>query len=458
MAATQPTTAEIRPALEHALGAARSWGKSRSSPLPGRVQDLVASRRRTMPDHWLTTMRRALEHDAGFRSEIAAAADEESLGRLAWLWLARPDGWSDELADVLASAREVANSEKDDRLAASRLSSLERQLARSDTTIERLKAVNETQAGEIAKLRKDLHASVEQRRAAADEARLAVSQADRLTRSASGAERDAAEARRRAHRVRADLERAAARAGVLQDELGAVRAELEKTRSERDEAQATADHVAGEIAKIRQDAGDALGRAATNAAAMAAGLDQARVAVAGSAPLRSATRAAPKSRSAQLNSRPVLGLPPGIFDDSAEAAEYLLSAPRVHLVVDGYNVALTSWPGSDLPALRDRLVSSLAELVLRQRMSIEVFFDGEGDGGRQPPPPAARSLMTVIFSASGVDADDEILDAVDRFDGSRPVVVATDDRAVRDAARIRRAAVISVSQLLAVLGRHTPLR
>jgi predicted RNA-binding protein with PIN domain len=202
-----------------------------------------------------------------------------------------------------------------------------------------------------------------------------------------------------------------------------------------------------------------LGAAAQTAAALASGLQADRERLLPEA--RGKTRGAAKGAAGPTRTnrlRPLLSLPPAVFDDSAEAAEFLLAAPNVHLIVDGYNVALTSWPGSDLPALRDRLVSSLAEVALRQRLTILVVFDGDGDGGRVPPPPAARRLINILFSPSGVEADEEILRAVEAFDRARPVIVATDDRAVQDAARLRRASVLSVAQLLAAVGRHTSLR
>ena len=46
-----------------------------------------------------------------------------------------------------------------------------------------------------------------------------------------------------------------------------------------------------------------------------------------------------------------------------------------------------------------------------------------------------------------------IVDLVDGLDFSQPVVVATDDRRVRDEVSRRGGNVISVAQLLAVLGR-----
>jgi len=45
-------------------------------------------------------------------------------------------------------------------------------------------------------------------------------------------------------------------------------------------------------------------------------------------------------------------LPPGIFDDSVEAAEHLVRVPGVVLLVDGYNVSQLGW--ADLPIAEQR--------------------------------------------------------------------------------------------------------
>jgi predicted RNA-binding protein with PIN domain len=142
-----------------------------------------------------------------------------------------------------------------------------------------------------------------------------------------------------------------------------------------------------------------------------------------------------------------------MFDDSFEAAEHLVRVPGIWLIVDGYNVTISSWPHLELPRQRHHLVDALAELAVRAGPQVHVVFDGAETGNRFGPPASARRRMRVTFSPDGVDADDVIIDLVDRLDASQPVVVATDDREVRDGVRRRGANVISVAQLLAVLRR-----
>ena len=123
------------------------------------------------------------------------------------------------------------------------------------------------------------------------------------------------------------------------------------------------------------------------------------------------------------------------------------------LIVDGYNVTLSSWPGAGLSTQRHRLVDALAELVMRSGTSVHVVFDGADGASRFDPPTAVRRQIRVTFSPSGVEADDVIIDLVDEADARQPIMVATDDRRVRHEVTRRGASVISVAQLLAVVGR-----
>lgn len=456
MAVLQPSIGQIRPALEHALEISRAWGKRRETPLPGRVQELVNSRRRDPSPTWTTTMRRALELDDAFRAEVATSAREETLGRLAWLWLARPEGWSDELGRMLAEAQQVAEAEKSDRLARARLADLERRLTRAEKEIQRLQSVNTELAGDATRARQDVARAEAEVAAAREHQDEACARARELEDRYAKVDREAASRDRRHEARRAELSYAQGEIARLRSELEVSRSHTEGARRGEEEARAKAGRAEEELAGVRAQVAEAIGRAASAVSHLAPSLSAAMEAL-GSTPTvaaerpRAETASGPRRRAAP--GRPV-ALPPAILEDSPEAVGYLVRVAGIQLIVDGYNVALTSWPGEDLPALRDRLVAALAELALRQRMEIHVVFDGAGEGGRVPPPPAARRLMTVSFSASNVEADDEILAGVDRLDPVQPVVVATDDRAVRDAARVRRANVISVTQLLTGLGRR----
>jgi predicted RNA-binding protein with PIN domain len=406
----------------------------------------------------MATMRRILDLNAGFRSEVAESASEDSLGRPAWLWLARPEGWSEELEGVTARTSEVIDAVKEGRAARMHLAAVEKRLAKAEKDVERLTRLNTDLVGEVDRLRQ-ARAAADARAGRSEVARAAAEEEGRRAGELAAAARAEAEAHeRRDRRQREEISCSTRRIAELESDLDRSSRRQAEAEARMLETEAGAARHRQESAKLRSELSATLARAAGAAAEVGPALQAALETLdAGSGP-KSAAVSATRGRARRSPPRGPVALPPAIFEDSPEAVEFLLRAPGIHLIVDGYNVALTSWPGSDLPALRDRLVSALAELALRLRIPVMVVFDGVGEGGRVPPPPAARSLMTVLFSASHVEADEEIVLAADRIGSTQPVIVATDDRAVRDASRTRRANVITVAQLLVELQRRTPLR
>jgi predicted RNA-binding protein with PIN domain len=145
-------------------------------------------------------------------------------------------------------------------------------------------------------------------------------------------------------------------------------------------------------------------------------------------------------------------LPPGLLEEAPESAEHLVRTNGVVLVVDGYNVSHACWPELAIAEQRRRLVDALSELAARTGADVEVVFDG-GEHDQPAPPGATRQLVKTRFSPPGTEADDVILEMVERYPAHRPVVVATSDRRVRDGVRQRGANVISAGQLLKVLRR-----
>jgi predicted RNA-binding protein with PIN domain len=144
-----------------------------------------------------------------------------------------------------------------------------------------------------------------------------------------------------------------------------------------------------------------------------------------------------------------------VFEDSPEAAVHLVRT-GVLLLVDGYNVSLHAWPGVALAHQRHRLISALAELAARSGAAVRVIFDGDETQAFPPVPGAARAAVRVAFSSPGVDADEVIIEAVERHPAGRAVVVATDDRRVQDEVRRRGANVLTTPQLLGLLRRADP--
>ena len=79
-----------------------------------------------------------------------------------------------------------------------------------------------------------------------------------------------------------------------------------------------------------------------------------------------------------------------LASDDPALLEQLLALPRVHLVVDGYNVTKTAWPELSLERQRDRLLAGLAPLVARSGAEVTVVFDAAGLHGPAGGQPAAR--------------------------------------------------------------------
>jgi predicted RNA-binding protein with PIN domain len=256
--------------------------------------------------------------------------------------------------------------------------------------------------------------------------------------------------------VRSDQEGEKARAEItsLHEQLHQAGAEAARAQASQADVRGTVSHGVDRAAGAARELSEALAELATTIrgsarAEPALETGEARVpAITSELP-----ESRPRPRRAPAVVRQPVALPPAVFDDSFEAAEHLVRLKGILLIVDGYNVTISSWPHLELPRQRHRLVDALAELAMRTGLQVHVVFDGTDLNNRFGPPAAARRRMRVTFSPDGVEADEVIVNLVDRLDSGQPVVVATDDREVRDGVRRRGANVISVAQLLAVLRR-----
>ncbi|HEX6233018.1 MAG TPA: NYN domain-containing protein [Jiangellaceae bacterium] len=119
-------------------------------------------------------------------------------------------------------------------------------------------------------------------------------------------------------------------------------------------------------------------------------------------------------------------------DDPAYLSD-LLAIPRVHLVVDGYNVTKTAWPAMPLEAQRNRLIQALGALAARTKAEVTCVFDGADVS--VPPPVGPAAGVRVRFSPKGETADELIRRLVQAEPEGRAVVVASSDREVADGVR-----------------------
>ena len=438
----------VRAGLELAFEVAR-LGSMATPPVaaPRSLQPFLRFAR--LPDRALAPVRRALE-DEEFRARVAAVAAvpgaAEQLDPASTLFLTRPDGWAEELATLTEVARAAAAAHGE---------------ARADKA-----AIRRAERAEAAARR----AAEGVERARQDAARLEAAVADerRLRRAAeqerSAAQRAAAAAEDRAGTATAEVAELRERVASMTVERDLLAARLAGTRSAMpafpDPAPAAAAVAAARSAADGLIA--ALGRALDEASAALVVPVPRRPPVGTEAPgtpeaprsPASGETAAPAEPRARSTGRRPLPIPPAIFDDSPEAAAHLVRAPGALLLVDGYNAAMTIWPGVDVTEMRLRLTDALGELAARTGVRAHVVFDGAELFGGTPSPASHRTgLVRVSFSAPDVEADDVILELVGTLPAARPVLVASSDRRVQDGARRLGANVISSAQLAAVLGR-----
>ncbi|HEX5089722.1 MAG TPA: NYN domain-containing protein [Nocardioides sp.] len=121
--------------------------------------------------------------------------------------------------------------------------------------------------------------------------------------------------------------------------------------------------------------------------------------------------------------------------------EQYLALPKARLIVDGYNVTKSTWPTHSLETQRSRLLALMSALVARTGAETTVVFDAAATDSR--PVVASPRGVKVLFSPSGVIADDVIRQLVAAEPAGRVVVVVTEDREI--VADVRRAGARVVS-------------
>lgn len=488
-----PTRA-IRPALELAWEVARA-GLRQTPPImaPTALRPLLNLTRLARGN--LETLRLALEADPVFRARVVVAAQGSAPGAVlaegSWLWLAHPPGWQEQLGSIVEGrrAREHDGRARAEEQRSQRdLAGAEAARVRSDEEAAKAKAelaATRIELVDVRAARRAADAAAAQAAAArrdADErlasAAEAVAEAERRARAAEERVRQADDGRSRAEQARdllADtvvdltdqLEERSAR--LASGEVGRRGLELRHARASNALFDAAA--AAGELA-------EALGRAGTDlAASPASGTDSEPAAPAAARPEASAPDpsgglragdpwpggrprpetlgATPPRRLPAARRRPP-PLPPGLRSDSVEAAALLVRLPRAVVLVDGYNVSLATWPQMSLEAQRHALVAELDGLAARTAASVQVVFDAPAEEEVPPLVVRGRSAVRTRFSATGQDADEVLVDEVDRVGPDSPVLVVTDDRRVRAAVEERGALALSVWQLRGVLGGRSP--
>ena len=474
----------LRPALEAAVAVARAGEDAMPvERAPSALQPFLRFTR--LPPTALKVARRVLEEHEPFRARVAEEVSEEEVGQASWLFLARPDGWERELDELVRRAEEEQAAATDRRAE----NDARRRVASAEAAARRAGEAADAARSEASRAQDALMEERRARRETAQQVEELVAERDRAqaAEAAAGAELEAA--RRQMDELRAELDALRASApspspgatiagpepatvptvATAEDSETAVAVPRPDPRQpahpEAGVALAAAARAARGLADALADAAGALGAeievGATGPdqlyggrAAGTAPSEESGVQGGGEGPTAPASTdhlppALPRRRVPERRRVPA-PLPPGISDDSTEAAEHLARLRGVVLLVDGYNVSHAAWPGTPIREQRRRLVDALGELAARTGADVRVVFDGS----ETVDPPSVSSTSRVVrvrFSPPGVEADDVIVAEVAALPAERPVVVASSDGRVRDECRSHGANLLRSSQLLALL-------
>ncbi|HYO31790.1 MAG TPA: NYN domain-containing protein [Nocardioidaceae bacterium] len=364
----------------------------------------------------LATQVRALVPDLVAEIEAGPPGPDASLVECAAAaFIMRTDGW----ADILESSRVVADQqaasdtalvETVDRLTAALASSraeAKQTRTRLRTQIEALKADN-------AQLRRNLgHSRVQLREATA--------RADEATAAAAAEVAQAAEASRA---FEAEARRLRAKVAELEGQHTSAR------RALRDDREA-------EVMRLRlllDTMVDAVSGLRRELALPPSDL----------LPADTVTALEPGSDSL------VAGVGRALLDDDPSLLRRLLELPKVHLIIDGYNVSKTAWPTAPLDQQRERLATGVAAVVAGKGVETTVVFDGAELV--HPPVMASRRSLRVRFSPAGVIADDVIRQLVEAEPSGRPVVVITTDRELATSVTKKGARAVASMALVRAMG------
>ena len=400
----------LRSALEFAVVMAQEGAKHRPPlPAPKELRRFATSRRLT--NAALGRVRRIVEGDDAFRRRLSAGALPELVDEVGRLWLARPEGWQEQAAQLIARA-EDAEQEADLRDAVRRA--------------EKRRIAAEQAASRVVIEAETARAQVEDARAETAAARRRLEELEEQLETA----------RRELHAARTDArhERDRLLARIERLDAGDGSAPPVDTDSTEGSDHTAAVVVGAEVAQLRAEADDLRQRLEATRTALGEIVD-------------ALTIPAPVADVARATGRTPLPLPGGVLASSVEAARHLVRSDAV-VLIDGYNVTKTGWADRPLLEQRQTLVSRVDDLAARAGTEVVVVFDGAAVEGAHR---LNRQHVAVLYSAPGETADDLIRAQVARLPVERPVVVVTSDAEIVRDVRALGANVVSSTAFFALL-------
>jgi predicted RNA-binding protein with PIN domain len=353
--------------------------------------------------------------DAVVEGMLPAAADPVEVAAMAYL--ARPKGWR----DLVEAAEAAVRADADSAAIAATLREAEQRAQRAEHDRAMARVEVEKLRDELAKAHQELSGVREEFRATA--------KALRETQAA----------------LKKATDSVAAERGRLAKNAADHEAELRRIRSKLAEAEASTSSSRQEARQQRavDEARlwlllETIGQAAVGLRRELA-LDPATILPADVVQEDFADRPAGSGPSARAQSQ----------DDPARL-DQLLALPKVHLVVDGYNVTKRGYPEISLEQQRSRLISALGGLAAQTRVEVTLVFDGAEKVHGLPPNPRG---VRVLFSRKGETADELVRRLVRAEPAGRPVVVVSSDREVADGVRRHGAYPMAADSLLRRLAR-----
>jgi predicted RNA-binding protein with PIN domain len=379
--AADVTDEALRPALELAIGVAAAGAKTRP-PMAFPVELKRFLRSPKLQASALPRVRAAVEADDDFRKHVASMATTELVDEVGVLWLSRPEGWAQAIAELVPDR--AVEGETALRRAESRRLAAEEAAERRRTQMRGL--------------------TVELER-------------ERAAKSAMSAEHD--RFRSELDEVRARLREAQRAEHATAQTLAKVEAELAQARRAASEPVEPPAPVI-DTATVRRLIDEAVAASTDATLVLSAALDELA---------KLEPQLEPVAASARLGRarRKPIRLPGGVLASSVEAAEIVLRTKGARTLIDGYNVAKLGWPTLDLDHQRDHCVLAVENMAKRWNMATTIVFDGASIEGAHTP---TRRRVRIAYSPAGVSADDVLRAEVAGIDVAKPVVVVTNDRAI----------------------------
>ncbi len=348
--------------------------------------------------------------------QVLPAADPLDLAAAAYLL--RAPGWE----VLVEQARAVELGRREELGSAARNAELARDRERTECDLVRLRSDTDRLAEERDTLRSELATALKEVRELRGRARKAEAAMVEAQAAALAGRRRAAEADTAAETERRRLQ---ARVQVLTEGSDSVRRDSRAARG-------TADLRARLLLDTVVDAAQSLVRELALPPATSSPADSVPGRGAGVASMSDVSRRA-------------------AGPDDPAWLETLLGLPRVHLIVDGYNVSRGGFGELTLLQQRERLLGGLVALAGRTQAEVTAVFDGANI--EAVPSTGQVRGVRVRFSAVGQSADDLIALLVRAEPVGRPVVVVSSDKEVASQAERQGARAVVSLALLRLLNR-----